>query len=303
MYIGRFAPSPTGPLHFGSLLAAVASYLEARSQQGKWLLRIEDIDKPREVPGAADNIIHTLKRYGFVSDEPIIYQSQRGNAYQQALEQLSAYTYPCTCSRREIHRHANIGPLGVIYPGTCRNQQKRNQSDPADNRQYAIRVRVPDENIGFNDAVQGSHCQNLQAESGDFIIRRADGLFAYQLAVVVDDQWQGVTHIVRGADLLPNTQRQICLQRYLGYTTPQYLHIPLAMNPDGQKLSKHTHAPAIPADSTADIIGHLCRAMRFLGHRPPPADTFARTGEFWQWAIAHWNQQLIPNALEIPLTG
>ncbi len=198
MYIGRFAPSPTGPLHFGSLLAAVASYLEARSQQGKWLLRIEDLDKPREVTGAADSIISTLKRYGFVSDAPVIYQSQRTSAYQQALEQLSTYTYSCTCSRRKIHCQANIGPLGVIYPGTCRNKQEHDQSHPADNQQYAIRVRVPDENIGFSDAVQGSHCQNLQIESGDFIIRRADGLFAYQLAVVVDDQWQGVTHIVRG---------------------------------------------------------------------------------------------------------
>jgi glutamyl-Q tRNA(Asp) synthetase len=305
MYIGRFAPSPTGPLHFGSLLAATASYLEARSHQGKWLLRIEDPDKPREVSGAADSIIKTLAHYGFVWDAEITYQSRRTAAYQQALEQLAehGHTYQCTCSRRTIRSRAASGDLGLIYPGTCRN----NTHTPHNilpgraqlQQQYAIRIRVPDQNICFSDAVQGTYCQNLATESGDFVIRRADRLFAYQLAVVVDDQWQKVTHVVRGADLLNNTQRQIHLQHCLGYPTPEYMHIPLAGYADGQKLSKHTHAPAIKSDTRA-VLENLCAALRFLGQTPPPAGEFDRPDACWTWAIANWNSSLIPRARLIP---
>ncbi|MEZ5535736.1 MAG: tRNA glutamyl-Q(34) synthetase GluQRS [Thiolinea sp.] len=292
MYIGRFAPSPTGPLHFGSLLAATASYLAARSHRGKWLLRIEDLDKPREVSGAADSIIRTLELYGFTWDDSIIYQSKRTSAYQQALEQLKEHTYPCTCSRQKIRREADIGELGLIYPGTCRD----NKQPPA-HRQHAIRVRVTNRRICFVDTVQGEYCQNLKQESGDFVIRRADKLFAYQLAVVVDDQWQGVNHIVRGADLLNNTPRQIHLQQCLGYLTPHYMHIPLASYSDGQKLSKHTHAPAITTGSAADITDNICRALRFLGQNPPLPAEFEHISDCWKWALEHWDNTLIPKKL------
>lgn len=295
MYIGRFAPSPTGPLHFGSLLAATASYLDVRSHQGKWLLRIEDLDKPREVAGAADSIINTLARYGFVWDGDVVYQSQRNAAYQQALQQLTAHNhiYYCTCSRKNLRQQAGFGELGLIYPGYCRNKKQ-----PPPEQQYAIRLQVPDQTICFRDAVQGKHCRDLAKTSGDFIIRRADQLFAYQLAVVVDDQWQGVTHIVRGADLLNNTQRQLYLQQCLGYHTPAYLHIPLASYADGDKLSKHTHAPAITTD-TAAIIRNLCDALRFLGQATPQPDEFERIDDIWHWAITNWNSCLIPKQFSV----
>lgn len=296
MYIGRFAPSPSGPLHFGSLVAALASYLEARNHQGKWLLRIEDLDKPREVSGAADSIIHALDSYGFQWDGTISYQSTRNTAYQQALETLAAHTYPCICSRQKIRVAAKSGTLGLIYPGTCRNI-----SHVSEGEQHAMRIRTPDELICFDDAVQGRFCQNLQLESGDFIIRRADKLFAYQLAVVVDDQWQGVTHIVRGADLLDNTQRQIHLQRCLNYTTPEYMHIPLASYADGNKLSKHTHAPALPTKTTGDILRNLCAALNFLGQSAPSYTEFNKLEDCWDWAIEKWDYRRIPKKLSTPL--
>nr|CAA6807814.1 MAG: glutamyl-Q-tRNA synthetase [uncultured Thiotrichaceae bacterium] len=297
MYIGRFAPTPSGPLHFGSLLAAMASYLEARSQQGKWLLRIEDIDKPREVSGAANQIIHAMEHYGFQWDGKIEYQSTRTEAYQYALNELSPHTYPCTCSRRKIRTDARLGTLGLIYPGNCRKTKQT-----PENQQYAIRIRTPDKSLCIHDAIQGQFCQNLAIESGDFIIRRADKLFAYQLAVVVDDQWQGITHIVRGADLLDNTQRQIHLQQCLNYTTPDYMHIPLASYPDGQKLSKHTHAPALITDDTKAILSNLCRALSFLGQKAPNHTEFDHLQDCWDWAIQHWDNTLIPKKMSIPLS-
>lgn len=295
MYIGRFAPTPSGPLHFGSLLAAMTSYLEARSRQGKWLLRIEDLDKPREVSGAAERIIRALAGYGFQWDGKIEYQSNRIKAYQQALAELSAYTYPCTCSRQKIRANAKPGTLGLIYPGHCRHSEQA-----PENKQYAIRIRTPDEQICFDDAVQGRFCQNLALESGDFIIRRADKLFAYQLAVVVDDQWQGITHVVRGADLLDNTQRQMHLQHCLNYPTPAYMHIPLASYADGQKLSKHTHAPAIAINDTREIVGNLCEALAFLGQPVPAPTDFNHIEDCWEWAIQYWNNDLIPRKMSIP---
>ena len=286
MYVGRFAPSPTGPLHFGSLLAATASYLDCRSNHGLWLLRIEDLDKFRERPGATENIIQTLLDYGFEWDREIIYQTRRLTAYQQALHDLNGHTYPCTCTRKQLIATARTGPYGRIYPGNCRNRHSVESG-----QRHAIRLQAPDRSIGFIDRVQGNYQQNLAHELGDFIILRSDKVFAYQLAVVVDDEWQGVTHVVRGADLLDNTPRQIHLQQALGYKTPDYLHIPMANNDKGQKLSKQTHAPALKKEN---ILAALCSAVAFLGQRPPPAETFNSTQEFWDWAIQNWNVDLIP---------
>lgn len=217
MYRGRFAPSPTGPLHFGSLVTAVASYLHARCSGGRWLVRIEDLDMPRCVPGVDEDILRTLTHFGFVWDEPVVYQSTRQVAYQAALDELErgGWIYPCTCSRKEV----GSGP----YPGTCRGR-KGTPEVP-----HAIRVRVDD------PAVEG----------GDFVVRRSDGFIAYQLAVVVDDFAQGITDVVRGADLLDSTPRQMYLQRLLGYASPNYLHVPVVVNAAGEKLSKQTMAPAL----------------------------------------------------------
>lgn len=279
--IGRFAPSPTGPLHFGSLVAATASYLAARQPGGRWLLRIEDIDKPREQPGAADNIIHTLAAYGFEWDGEILYQSQRLNAYHEALASLHGHTYACTCSRKDMEARGRTGEFGVVYPGTCRNKPAHS---PA--RQHSIRLRTHDDPICFVDRVQGEYCQRLESELGDFVVLRADGLFAYQLAVVVDDAFQGVTQVVRGADLLDNTPRQIRLQQLLGFPQPDYAHVPLVLNESGQKLSKQNLAPAI---STEDRLQRLVASLRFLGQHCPDAADFATLTEWWDWAIAHWD--------------
>ena len=293
MYIGRFAPSPTGPLHFGSLLAAMASYLDARSYQGKWLLRIEDLDKFRERPGAADSIIRTLGAYGFEWDGDIVYQTSRLPAYQDALQQLSQQQliYACTCTRKQLIAEVTPGPYGRIYPGHCRGKTAIPDS------RHAIRIAVPNEDIGFTDHTQGNYTQNLATQLGDFIILRSDGVFAYQLAVVVDDEWQNITHVVRGADLLDNTPRQLYLQQALGYQQPEYLHIPMANNAQGQKLSKQTHAAAL---ETTGTLENLCAALRFLGHDVPSSTEFATPREFWEWAIAHWNPANIPQTIALP---
>ena len=219
-YVGRFAPSPTGPLHFGSLVAAVASYLQARVQGGRWLLRVEDIDPPREQPGASDDIIKALDRHGFEWDGGVHFQSASDEAHRTALDSLveRELAYRCRCSRREL-LDAKRGSLGAIYPGTCRTG-----CEPGD---AAIRLLTNDSEIVFEDALQGRISQRLESQSGDFVIRRRDGLIAYHLAVVVDDEIQGVTEIVRGIDLMDSTPRQICLQQLLGYRTPQYVHVPV----------------------------------------------------------------------------
>ena len=255
-YRGRFAPSPTGPLHFGSLVAAVASYVDARAHGGEWLVRMEDVDVPRCVPGADADILRTLEAFGFEWDGPVMYQSTRTGAYGEALDRLrrDGMAYPCSCSRRE----AGAG----IYPGTCRARMQ----DPL--RPPAWRVRVDDAVIALEDRRAGAIRQNLAREVGDFVVLRADGLFAYQLAVVVDDAAQGITDVVRGADLLDSTPRQIWLQQLLGFATPEYLHVPVATNPAGEKLSKQTLAPRLIA---ADAGKELCAALRFLG-MPVPAD-------------------------------
>jgi glutamyl-Q tRNA(Asp) synthetase len=277
-YVGRFAPSPTGPLHFGSLVAAVASYLQAKAHSGRWLVRIEDIDPPREQPGATGLILEGLERYGFAWDGDVIYQSASHDAHMAAIRLLEqrGYAYPCACSRRDL-ADAPRGPLGVIYPGTCRNG--------CDAEETAIRVRTDDEPISFVDTLQGEQTQRLESESGDFVIHRRDGLIAYQLAVVVDDMLEGITEIVRGIDIMDSTQRQIWLQRLLGYPTPDYAHIPVVTHPDGDKLSKLTGAPGISLD---EVRPTLVAALVALQQAPPEGLARASLADIWSWALENW---------------
>ncbi len=299
-YRGRFAPSPTGPLHFGSLIAALASCLEARCRGGEWLLRIEDVDTPRNVPGAADAILRTLEAFGFVWDGPLLYQSRRVAAYEAALDVLrgQGLLYPCACSRSEIAAAAVRTAVdgGAVYPGTCRNGLRPG----AEAR--AWRLRVDDAVMVFEDRLQGRIAQHLADEVGDFVLRRADGIHAYQLAVVVDDASQGITDIVRGADLLASTPRQLWLQQCLGYPLPGYAHLPVATNPAGEKWSKQTLAPALAAGKAA---AELVRALRFLG-QPAPAELAAvPVAEVWDWALANWSFATIPRvpAISVPATA
>jgi len=261
-YRGRFAPSPTGPLHFGSLVGALASWLDARAHGGAWLVRIEDIDGPRTVPGADRDIIATLERFGMRPDEPPVWQSARTALYERAFEQLSAngFVYPCGCTRKEIAdslASRNVRNATLAYPGTCRGGLA---GKPA----RAWRVRVPDgaaAMLSFEDRWQGTQQQDLAGEVGDFVVKRADGQWAYQLAVVVDDADQGITHIVRGADLLDSTARQRYLQRCLGLPEPSYLHVPLVIDANGEKLSKQTGATPLdvsrPLAALQAAAGHL----------------------------------------------
>jgi glutamyl-Q tRNA(Asp) synthetase len=277
-YVGRFAPSPTGPLHFGSLVAAVASYLQARINDGLWLLRIEDIDPPREQPGASNEIISALEHYGFEWHGDVSFQSESSDAHQAALSSLieRKLAYRCQCSRRDL-KDAPRGALGVIYPGTCRNG--------CDANEVAIRLRTNDTEIAFDDILQGRLTQHLESESGDFIIRRRDGLIAYHLAVVVDDEIQDVTEIVRGIDLFDSAPRQIWLQQLLGYHTPSYAHIPVITHTDGDKLSKLTGAPGI---SLQEVEKNLVQALRVLQQQPPPELAQSTREEIWSWAMRNW---------------
>lgn len=250
------------------------------------MLRIEDLDKPREQAGAADSIIQTLQAFGFEWDAEILYQSQRLAAYHEALAHLKPHTYPCYCSRKDIQQHGHMGEYGLIYPGTCRNRQQTPST-----QQHSIRLRTHDKPVCFTDAVRGEYCQQLESELGDFVILRADGFFAYQLAVVVDDEFQGVNQIVRGADLLDNTPRQLYLQQLLAFRQPVYAHVPLVLNAQGQKLSKQNLAPAITAEHR---IRTLLAAMRFLGQTCPTTNSFATLTEFWDWAIANWDMSKVP---------
>jgi glutamyl-Q tRNA(Asp) synthetase len=250
-YRGRFAPSPTGPLHLGSLVAAVGSWARARSQHGAWIVRMEDLDPPREVPGAAADILQTLGAFGLESDEPVMYQSCRNDAYRHAFDALKSRgdVFPCWCSRTDLEA------FNGIHPDRC-------IASPDASRAPAWRMRVLREPIAFLDLNQGAQQQNLRDEIGDFVVLRTEGWFAYQLAVVVDDAEQQISEIVRGADLLDSTPRQIYLQRQLGYPTPRYLHMPLVLDDDGRKLSKQDRAR--PVDR-ADPIAALRMALEFLG--------------------------------------
>ena len=286
-YRGRFAPSPTGPLHFGSLVAAMGSYLEAKSCRGEWLVRIENIDSPREVTGAAKEILDTLEALGMEWDGEVVYQDQRHEAYQAALTMLEqrSMVYPCTCSRKEIADSGIIHREAGAYPGTCR-------AGLSDYRNSAsLRVRTHDDPIEFKDALLGPVRQQLTSTTGDFVLRRADGIYTYQLAVVVDDAAQGITHVVRGSDLLDSTPRQIYLQHLLGYSTPTYMHLPLATNAQGEKLSKQTRAAAI---DLSNPVAQLVSALEFLGQNPPAEMVESSLASLWQWSLANWSLQRIP---------
>ncbi len=256
MYRGRFAPTPSGPLHFGSLVAALASYLDARAHAGEWLLRIEDIDPPRVVAGAASAIQRTLAAHGFEWEGEVIHQSRRGEVYQSALARLIAAdrVYACDCTRKQISGAARLGVDGPVYPGTCR---ARGASVVG-----ALRLRLPATRVVFHDALLGRIACDVERECGDFVLKRADGVYSYQLAVVVDDAEQGVSHVVRGADLLTSTPRQIVLQQALGYPTPRYCHLPVVLDAQGFKLSKQTLAAPL-VDS--EPLPALRLAGRFLG--------------------------------------
>jgi glutamyl-Q tRNA(Asp) synthetase len=288
-YRGRFAPSPTGPLHFGSLVSALASWLDARAHRGTWLVRIEDIDGPRTVPGAAEEILATLERFGMHADEPPVWQSQRTTRYARALEQLrsAGLIYPCGCTRKEIADsllHAHARNTTLAYPGTCRHGLN---GKPA----RAWRLRVPDGDaaaITFDDRWQGEQKQNLATEVGDFVLRRADDQWAYQLAVVVDDADEGITHIVRGVDLMDSTARQIYLQHCLGVPTPQYLHVPVVMNEHGEKLSKQNGATALDSDKPLEALGAAARHLQL----DLAGSTHTTLDGFYQAATAAWAKRM-----------
>jgi glutamyl-Q tRNA(Asp) synthetase len=287
-YIGRFAPSPTGPLHAGSLVAALASYLDARAHNGTWLIRIEDIDEARTVPGAAEAILETLRAFGMESDGEVVWQSRRKALYQGAFDRLDAHAYPCGCNRREI-ADSRIGLAAdgaALYPGVCRDGL------PQGRTARSLRVRVPEPGadlIVFTDRLSGEERQQLASESGDFVLRRADGYWAYQLAVVVDDALQGITDVVRGADLLDSTPRQVYLQHLLGYPTPRYLHVPVVRNAAGEKLSKQHGALSIAPGDDVAAIEALLAAAHFLGL---PMQRAQSLDAFWKAAIDDWTELL-----------
>ncbi len=287
-YIGRFAPSPTGPLHFGSLVAAVASYADARAGSGRWLLRIEDVDSARCTKAAETQILRQLAAYGFEADAAIIRQSERTEHYDFALKQLadSGHLFVCSCTRKMLESAPRNGSGEVIYPGRCRDLALAKSTSGT-----ALRLRVRDDSnaqITLSDRVLGSLSQNVATEVGDFILRRADGLYAYQLAVVIDDAAQGVSDVVRGDDLLMNTPRQIYLQRSLRRATPNYLHVPLVRNAAGEKLSKQTLAAAIASDNA---VPTLRAAWSFLNQ--PEIASVASVAHFWHQAISRWNPLLM----------
>ena len=295
-YRGRFAPSPTGPLHAGSLVAALGSWLDARKNGGKWLLRIEDLDTPRCIPKATEQIQTQLLACGLSWDEEVIHQSQRQEAYQRALERLNGLEclYSCTCSRQTI---ANaLAKLGIetprnqemVYPGTCHPATLiSNPSESLRELQRAWRIGLPQNcHIEFNDLALGSQSQNLNTEVGDFVLRRSDGLFTYQLAVVVDDAEQNITHIVRGKDLLSNTARQIYLQEILGYKRPEYLHLPLVLDEHGEKLSKQTLATQINTQDERYSLKELRKAATHLGLQNLPVGENVTIAE-WLLAATH----------------
>ncbi|MBA2410757.1 MAG: tRNA glutamyl-Q(34) synthetase GluQRS [Gammaproteobacteria bacterium] len=289
-YIGRFAPSPTGPLHFGSLIAAVGSYLQARSLSGLWRVRIEDIDPPREQPGAAASILRALEVYGFRWDGDVMYQSRRKQAYLVVLKNLvnDRKAYYCNCTRRQVEVNGNPGALSTIYAGTCRSRDLT--------RGRSLRVITHNQPICFDDQHFGRCCQHLEYEVGDFLVSRADGFVAYHLAVVVDDAEQGITQIVRGADLLDTTARHIHLQQLLHLPTPDYLHLPVAVDRQGFKLSKQTRARPL---SVRDPVPQLIAALALLNHRPPAAVCKASLDDIWHWAITHWAAARLPKRRDI----
>lgn len=278
-YVGRFAPTPSGALHLGSLVAALASYLDAKSVAGRWLVRIEDLDPPRQIAGAADNILRTLEGFGFEWDDEVLWQSKRSDAYEVIISKLinNGLAYACSCSRKQLVNN-------VIYPNTCRDKLKSAKD-------AAIRVRTPNLEYQFEDRVQGLFTQKLAEEVGDFIIKRRDGLIAYQLAVVLDDAEQGINHVVRGADLLGSTPRQIYLQELLGFPMPNYLHIPTLVDSDGYKLSKSHCSPFITTNKASQLLVY---ALQILGQKVEKDLVLEPPLQILNWAITHWQSESIP---------
>lgn len=313
--VGRFAPSPTGPLHFGSLIAATASYLNALSQKGaqrqkgaqshkgtqshqntqsdiqtRWLLRIEDLDAQRSQQQHTHSIIQTLEHFGFEWDGEVIYQHNRSHAYQEALDLLSNVTYPCSCTRKFLRSSIQSdNKFGHIYPGFCRDGLNK-----PDSSNISIRLKTKTKKTCFNDIVQGEFCQDLSKDVGDFIVKRSDNCFAYQLAVVVDDASQGVTQVIRGADLFDNTPRQIFLQKLLGYKRPDYGHFPVAVTADGKKLSKHNFSPEVSINNKRELI---IQALTFLGQTTPILKDFSNLNDLWAFAVQNWDHTKIPKTL------
>ena len=286
-YVGRFAPSPTGPLHFGSVIAAVASYIDARANQGRWLVRMEDLDPPREAPGAAEQILKQLTQLGLAWDDEVLYQSQRLENYASALLKLqdAGLCFRCDCTRSKIKSS------GSIYDGSCRHR-----ASPPEHG-YAVRIKTEATLIEFQDLIQGEYRQNIGTDIGDFVIRRKDQLFAYQLAVVVDDEYQGITHVVRGFDLLDSTPRQIYLQQLLNYSSPTYGHIPAIVNASGDKLSKQSFAPSADAENASHLI-FQCLAL--LGQAPPADLLNSDPDSQLRWGIEHWDIQAVPKLAKLP---
>ena len=285
---GRFAPSPTGALHFGSLVAALGSYLNARRRGRRWLVRIEDLDAPRNVAGADDAILRDLERFAMPWDGEVTWQSRRTDAYAEALDRLAdgGWTFACGCSRRDL--------AGGVYPGTCR------EGIPPGRTARSVRLRVPAGRIGFHDAVQGPTTQNIEKDVGDFVVRRADGIAAYHLAVVVDDAAQRIGEVVRGCDLLESTPRQILIQHALGLPTPEYAHLPVAEDAGGHKLGKRSLARPISAETPGAV---LVDALDFLGQRPPRELVRAPAADILAWAVAHWELPRVPRRRSAPAPG
>ena len=290
IYRGRFAPTPSGPLHFGSMVAAVGSFLDARAHGGGWALRIDDLDPPRVARGSVDSIFRCLEKFQMAWDGEVVFQSARAGAYRAALDRLRAdgLVYACACSRKEIGDAGMDGTDGPVYPGTCR------EGLPPGREARAWRVRTGDNAIEFVDLLQGRVRQDLEHEVGDFVVFRTDQIFAYHLASAVDDSAQGVTHVVRGADLMASTPRQIYLQRLLGLPTPDYLHLPIATNAAGEKLSKQTLAAPVTAGYAPVILADV---LRFLNHAPPDEVCADGVSALWDWALEHWKRDRLPGVV------
>ncbi len=285
-YRGRFAPSPTGPLHFGSLVAAMGSYLQAKRQNGEWLLRIDDIDPPREQKGVVDNILKTLDGFGFEWNGEVLYQSNRRERYHEVVHHLleQKLAYPCSCSRKSILEKTGQTKGETVYPGFCRNGPLENLSE------YSIRLRCNHELIQFDDAILGPQSFDLEKMNGDFVLQRRDGYFSYHLASGIDDAEQGITEVVRGADLLNCSPGQIHVQQTLGLSPPLYCHLPIVLSESGQKLSKQSHAKPIDSKESVDL---LYKSLKFLGQMPPIELMQSNNKEIWNWAINHWQLDLV----------
>ena len=299
VYRGRFAPSPTGPLHFGSLIAAMGSYLQAKHQHGTWLIRIDDIDPAREQKGASKAILKALEVFGFEWDEDVLYQSSHLKRYQEAINDLikQQKAYPCSCSRKSILKETGqCNDEGeVIYPGLCRYGPLINKAETTD---YSIRLRCNNDAICFNDPIQGKHTINLEKHIGDFIIQRRDQHFSYHLATGVDDAEQNITEVVRGADLLNCTGSQLYVQHALSLASPQYCHLPIAVNADGHKLSKQNHAEALEVKSAVPL---LYQSLKFLGQMPPRYLMGCNQKDVWNWAKSHWRLDLVPKQSKLKI--